>query len=390
MRKWLVRIVRGVLAAGIAALGLWLSGITLKDQVRVPPTAEAFADLGLEKPTEFDVVDGDLEAVTGPITLRIGPEAQTRVIDAADLGVGSDDFQPRPGLWRIFARCRPGLLLAGLLILLPVYPIAALRWWLLMRSRGLDVSAWRTFKVSMVGNFFNFCLPGTTGGDLAKAYYAVRQGKRRADALVSILVDRVAGLVGMVVLAAGVGLFMLHEPLVRSLTLKIGLGAAALAVGAFFYFNQTLRRRSGFDWLIQRLPGGRVIAKIDEAAVAYRHHKPALVAAIAMSVCIHLLVATATAASGYALGLSVSFGVLLNVVPILFMAAALPLAYQGMGLREPLAMLILKPTALSGAVSGTANHIVGMLLLITIFQIFYSLCGAVFLLKGDVQMQGEG
>jgi len=387
MKKWLFGIARIVFALGIAALGLSLSGITFRDRVVVSTEAAASWGIKLTAPRAFPVDTGDLDDIDALIEVVIDDDdgkTHRQSIPVRQLGVGEKDCQPKPGIVRLLRHSDRGKLLFALLVILPLYPIGAIRWWLLMRGRGIEVTAWRAFRLAMVGNFFNFCLPGTTGGDLVKAYYAARRSDRRADTLMSIIVDRVIGLLGMVIFAGAAGLFMLGDPVVRKVTGAIGVGLLAAIIGGAIYFTPRLRRRLGFEWLLLRLPGRNLFSRIDAAAIAYRNHLGVLFAALGLSIVIHMSLATATAVSAYALGMKIHFGVLLNVVPILFMASAVPLAYQGMGLREPLATgLILNPPL------ATANHIVGMLLLVTVYQVIYALFGALFLLKGDIHMHPE-
>src|SRR5690606_41348092 len=61
-----------------------------------------------------------------------------------------------------------GLLIAGLLLVGLVTPLQAWRWLMLMRCRGLDPGYLKSLRLNLVGLFFNFCMPGMTGGDLIK------------------------------------------------------------------------------------------------------------------------------------------------------------------------------------------------------------------------------
>ena len=386
MTKWLSWSLRILFAA--AGLTYILLNVSFRDEVLVPANTLLDDGTTVGQPTLLAVVNGDLSWQAGRITLQIarsdgGPFIHT--IDAEQLGVGKEDYQPKPGMLTMLRQSNLVKLLLGLLMVMPAYLLGALRWWLLMRCRRLDVTLWRAFRLAMVGNFFNFCMPvGTTGGDLVKAYYAAKYSQRRADMLMSVVVDRVTGLLGLVVLAAVAGLFILREPIVAMVTMVLGISIIVLGVIAACYFTPAIRRASGFDWILGRLPGHKFFAQIDEAAVAYKHHKLAIAAAICMSVVVHACLATATGLAGYALGMQTPFCMLLNVVPILFLAAAMPLTYQGLGVMEWLAttMILNPPTTM-------ANHVLGMLLLVRIFQIFFAMCGSLFLLSGDIHMHSK-
>jgi len=336
----------------------------------------------LGESTAFPVVRGDLMATdepdAEPIRLFSRGWPQNMTVPPDRIGIAEDAFYPDPGVGTILRGANFPLLLAGFLVVSPIYLVLSVRWWLLMRGRGLRVPRLHVFRLTMVGSFLNFCMPvGTTAGDFVKAYYAARHSDRRADAVMTIVMDRIAGLLGLVVLAMVAGLMMWHEPIVRRVTWTMVLGSVAIAVGALVYWKPWLRRRFGVDWLIQKLPGRQILEQIDAAAVAYGHHKRLVAVAVGLGVVVHLFVATSTACAGYALGAETPFGVMLNVVPVLFLAAAVSPIYQGLGIMELLAtVLLLDPPGT------TANQIVGMLLLTRLFQMAWSLLGGLRLLAG--------
>ena len=175
-----------------------------------------------------------------------------------------------------------------------------------------------------------------------------------------------------------------HEPIVRGVTSTMGIATALAAAGAVVYFHPTWRRRLGFDWLLHRLPGRQLLGQIDAAVVAYRDHKRLIAVAVGLGVMVHLLVATSTALAGYALGAGTPFGVMLNVVPVLFLAAAVSPIYQGLGIMELVATALLLDAPIT-----TANQIVGMLLLTRLYQMAWSLLGAPLMLGGDIHLRPE-
>ncbi len=296
----------------------------------------------------------------------------------------SPEGLPEPGILTILGEAERGWLVLALLMVLGIYPLQTLRWRLLLHARGIAVSWWRCLRLTMVGTFFNYCMPGTTGGDVVKAYYAARHSDRRADAVMSIIVDRVAGLVGLVLLAALAGLLILDDPAARRVTAWVWMGLAAFLILAAFYLSVRLRRLTGLDRLIAKLPGRGLAQKADAAAVAFGNHKMTVVAAIALSVPVHLLLALATALSGLALGLEAPLLLLLTVIPVAFLGGALPISYQGLGIMEGIAIPLLVHAE---STTASPTQIVAMLLLIRLYQIIWSLSGAAFLLRGDIHIR---
>jgi uncharacterized membrane protein YbhN (UPF0104 family) len=286
-----------------------------------------------------------------------------------------------PGVLTTLKGANWGLLLLAFLLTGLIYPLFCTRWWMLMRVRKIPCSLAKASRLAMVGCFFNYCMPGTTGGDLVKAYYAAKGSDRKTDAVISVIVDRILGLLGLFVVAGVTGLFMLNEPTVRYITGVIWASAAVGAICASIYFSGRLRRLLHLDSLIAKLPGGSLIAKVDLAAVAYRDHAGALFLGLGMATMLHLVLTSATIIAGIALGVTQPVTLMFNVIPVLFLGAAVPISYQGLGVMEAIGgQLLVNPPAC------TFNQLVGLLMLARLFQVFYSLIGALFLLKGDIHL----
>ena len=71
-------------------------------------------------------------------------------------------------------------------------------------------------------------------------------------------------------------------------------------------------------------------------------------------------------------------------LPVLLIAGSVPLTYQGLGVMEGLGLLLLEQAGLA-----TDNQVVGMLLLLRLFQVFYGLAGSVFMLSGDIHLHPQ-
>ncbi|MBI3484077.1 MAG: flippase-like domain-containing protein, partial [Acidobacteria bacterium] len=69
---------------------------------------------------------------------------------------------------------------------------AALGWRLrvLLDPRGFHLPMVPAFRLTMIGVFFNLCLPGATGGDLVKIYYATEGNPgRRTEVGTIVMLD---------------------------------------------------------------------------------------------------------------------------------------------------------------------------------------------------------
>ncbi|MGH7917418.1 MAG: lysylphosphatidylglycerol synthase transmembrane domain-containing protein [Candidatus Binataceae bacterium] len=96
----------------------------------------------------------------------------------------------------------PTALTAAVLLSFMVIPVAALRWHLLLGSQGLILRLRETLRIVAISTFFAMFLPGGAGGDLVRGVYIARatQG-RRTGALLSIIIDRLIGFAGFILVS---------------------------------------------------------------------------------------------------------------------------------------------------------------------------------------------
>jgi hypothetical protein len=395
MKKHLSLLVRIVVA--LAGLGYVIWGVGWIDKIEVPPGTYALSNntpCVLAKTTSCKVISGDFNPLkpAGTIQVQVDPAngqpGGTLAIDARQLDPG----RVHPGLPTTLRHARLNFVLLGLLVIIPIYFITGGRWWMLLKARGLEVSGWQAFRLTMVGCFFNFFMPGSTGGDVVKAYYAAKNSDRRADSVMTVIIDRIVGLLGLVILAGLAGLFLLvfpeaaHGAVDRHLIVILTAVAWGLmgiiCGGAAFYFSRHLRRVSGLDWLLQKLlPRDSVLGKVDAAAAAYSGHKGVVALSILFSLPVHILLAISTTLAGKAVGMTTPVGYLFTVIPITFLIMALPISIQGIGTAEGVAFLLLLH-----APYANEPQIVAMLWLARLYQLFYSLGGVVFLFGGDIHL----
>lgn len=320
---WMIRLL-------IAALGVGYILYTLSwsDQVGLPAGYTLGEGIhGGEAGQHYEILSETEEAYElMPPTDGMGHGPDAKWIAKSELGTGDNQPHFKPSFITILKQSNATLLIAGSLLFIPIVLLATLRWWVLMRARGIPVGLGRVGRLALAGYFFNLCMPGTTGGDVMKAYYAAKGTRQRADAVVSIGIDRLCGLVGLVLLVGLIGLFSLHDPLIRKLTIAMWCGLVAAIAIAWLYTSPTLRRRMRLGAKLSKLPGVNTLRKLDAWVSAYRHHLGALVTAIGLSLLIHLGLASAMVLAGFALGIEQPWLYLLTTIPIVFVLWSLPVS----------------------------------------------------------------
>ncbi len=98
-----------------------------------------------------------------------------------------------------------GLNLWVLVAALAIYAVSQLifvaRWYLLLSVQSIRIGYWTAVKLHLLGLFYNNCLPTSVGGDLLRAWYVTHHTDKKLQAALSVFVDRLVGLIGMLIMA---------------------------------------------------------------------------------------------------------------------------------------------------------------------------------------------
>jgi uncharacterized protein (TIRG00374 family) len=210
----------------------------------------------------------------------------------------------------------------------------ALRWQMLLAAKGLPVPLGWLVRTYFVALFAGQFLPAAIGGDAVRVVELGRRTGDAPEAVASVLIDRLVGLVSLVVLAvfavavSGAG----RRPGVIAAEAAFGVAAAAVLV---MLFSSRLRGAVA-RWLEPRAAGRRLAAgrRFYDALHAYRDHRGTLVAVGLLALAVQLARVGVIWMLVRALSLDVPDSVVLLAGPIVFAALALPVSLNGIGVRE--------------------------------------------------------
>ncbi len=200
-------------------------------------------------------------------------------------------------------------------------------------------SRMQMLKLTLMGYFFNFAMPGGVGGDLIKGFYLAKQSTNRTFAVISILVDRIIGLYCM--LLAAVLVMILDIDHIMSITqLKLifyTMSALTLGITVFFALAWSHRIQKYIQPIlvkIHALPLGATLVKVYEAISSYRHHKRTIILAGVYSVIGQGASMLLFYFVGVKLGIDLNARAYVIVPPIGFIVTALPLTPGGVGVGQ--------------------------------------------------------
>jgi hypothetical protein len=274
-------------------------------------------------PWDNEVVRFQAQGSTAPIDLQKG-----RQVDDTTITVS-------PGFLTYLRNLDLALFAAGAALFFVFVVIINSRWWFLMRANGLGVRFIEAQKFGWIGLFFSNVMPGATGGDVIKAVYIVRRcSGDKVRAVVSIVVDRILGVLSLLFVGSLASLLAMDRfPVFASTMWLTGLGTLCFCL---LLISPGLRALLRFDALVAWLPQrvGGIVTELDQAVLHYRGHLVGIGGWILASPIIYTLFVGSYYCMSQALGVGIALTDLFFIVPVASVIQGIPIAPAGWGIGE--------------------------------------------------------
>ncbi|HET7869212.1 MAG TPA: lysylphosphatidylglycerol synthase transmembrane domain-containing protein [Actinomycetota bacterium] len=217
------------------------------------------------------------------------------------------------------------------LVLLAGLVVNAFRWQLFLRPLGLALPPSDLIRLTFVGTFFNAFLPTGFGGDAYKSFRLRDRAAGVASPLATAVLDRLAGLAGLALLAlAGCAWGLTAGPPDRVVVAASILGIGVLVGSALVLCLAPLRSK-GDDLRSAVASRFRVFGQ----AFATAGREPQAVRwGTVVGVVSALLLIAVNALLADSLGMSLPVAALPAIVLIATLTTALPVSINGLGFRE--------------------------------------------------------
>jgi hypothetical protein len=229
-------------------------------------------------------------------------------------------------------------LLGAVVCFVLMLALATWRWQLLLGALGAPAPIRRLTASYLVATFFNNFLPSNIGGDIVRVRDSSRLTGSVATSLAVVGIDRILGFGALYLLAAVA--FVLAPPTVRGLA-----GARAVLLGlallfgflAYIFFRpgtarwlMSVSRLSSIDWAREQFE------VVQGAVHAYRAQVGTIWIAGGASVVIQTLAVLYYLAVARGLGIPLPASAAFLMVPLCTLLQAVPVSFNGWGLREGL------------------------------------------------------
>jgi len=287
-----------------------------------------------------------------------------------------------PGVFTLFRGAHPGWTMLAFLSFFLFTFCGVVRWWLLLLTQGIRLSLLEAFRLSYIGIFFNNVLPGLTGGDLVKAVAVARRvPAARARAVTTIFVDRVLGLLALMILGSLAALAGIGNPVFRdaALLLICLLGAGALISVPLLF--KTLRRTLCLERVLHSLPFQNLLREVDAALQLYRNRAGVVSSIFLFSMFGQVFGLVDAWFMARALGIDLSLLHILIIVPVIQVFCIVPISPGAWGVGEGLFVYFFR--FINIGASSAAGISIGCRLIYTV----QSLLGGLFLLLAPEDMR---
>lgn len=235
----------------------------------------------------------------------------------------------------------PLILLASIAVwLVGALFLGSVRWNILLSGLGIKIPLLRVMRLQMIGFFFNTAMPGAVGGDVIKGIYVLKEksATSKTQALMTILLDRILGLIAIFAIA-GVAIlarldFVKSHAGLLSISIFVGIGIIGIIVAGVFCLTSFFEKWDPIHKILSRnISGFKLLLKVYDTLLLFRKQPGTIRNAFFISVIVqgmslfysYFLAVTLTSQT-------IDFVVYSLVHPVGILTTALPLAPGGLGI----------------------------------------------------------
>ncbi len=241
----------------------------------------------------------------------------------------------KKSLFEIIENADKPLLFLSFCVYFFVYVLCLLRWEMLLKALKIHLSLKRVIISYASSNFFSLFLPSTIGGDLMRSIDLATHTKRPHEVIATVVLDRLSGFVGLVLLAL-VSL-MLGGKLIqdRAVLLSVAIITGILIAVLVVFFNRFFYSR--INKLIHSPNAGKarqLLKDLHDEIHYFKHHKKVIVNNLFLSILVQSVPPLSFFILALSLGLKINIIYFFIFLPIIGAITLLPISIGGLGLRD--------------------------------------------------------
>jgi len=225
--------------------------------------------------------------------------------------------------------------LLAALIYLSSYVLGLFRWEMLLKGAKINLPL-RRIIISYAGAmFFNLFLPSTIGGDMVRSIDLAAHTQRPREVVATVLLDRLSGYVGLVIVALVALLFGWGLVEDKSVLLSVVIITGILVAGLLVLFNRFLYAK--INRILHSPTSGKIreaIKNLHQEIHVFRHCKKIILKNIILSILIQIISPITFYIIALSLDIKINIAYFFVYLPIIAAITLLPISIGGLGLRD--------------------------------------------------------
>ncbi|MBI3940291.1 MAG: flippase-like domain-containing protein [Acidobacteria bacterium] len=210
------------------------------------------------------------------------------------------------------------------------------RWKVILANFKIHAPFGKLTRLTFIGAFFSLFLPSMVGGDFFKAYYLARDQKQRlTTTLTSLILDRSAGFIALLVIATTFA--ALRSVSVQGIRVFPGMATltSIFLLGNLIIFSRSVHRQ--LDAFLRRRGMTKSMNRLDAVADGLKTlggNPTAVIKLLLISFGVQCMVVLIFWSISLALRVNVPLLYFPVFVPLVTLITMIPLTINGLGLRE--------------------------------------------------------
>lgn len=186
-------------------------------------------------------------------------------------------------------------------------------------------------RIFFISTFVGSFMP-SVAGDVYRAYSLSRLNVSGSEAAASVFMDRVLGVVSIVIVGALAALALGRDAVSGGTLIVLAAGTAASALAGAAVFSERVARTA--QGAVARVPNARISrlgTGLVDAVRRYAGHRDALLAVLLTSIAVQVLRVLQAWCLGRALGIGAPLSVYFLLIPVILLVMLLPVTINGLG-----------------------------------------------------------
>lgn len=287
-----------------------------------------------------------------------------------------------PSILNILSHSEPSLVLCAIGASLLFFVVNTRKWQVLLDRTDNTATYGQLLRLNLLGQFYNMVLPGQIGGEVVKSMRLARFNVKAERCAVSVLADRVTGLLALMLLGL-LGLALspsageasrIFLPWIILLTTLLACLVVLLVAGRGFGIVAAVGDAT--PWR-----NTRIAKSVSQRIHAIQADTPEsggwrfILAPMALSFAGQVVVGLMNLLICLSLGIHLALPTIMWITAIVLVAQALPISVAGLGVREGMYVYLLVQQGIS------AHTALAVSLLVFVTQIIPALLGGIYELR---------